>query len=122
MRQSNENFYRVFHVVPLSGRSAFSPFHRCKRIADTIVQSTPNRAIDAYKEVQHDWLVRQDESAHSPNRTSLTGGSACMADPIPIVFIVDDDISVRESLAAPIADAGWFASAQEFLVHRPALS
>lgn len=37
----------------------------------------------------------------------------------PIVFIVDDDISVRESLAPLIADAGWrpivSASAQEFL-------
>lgn len=37
----------------------------------------------------------------------------------PIVFIVDDDISVRESLAALIGTAGWqpetFASAQAFL-------
>jgi FixJ family two-component response regulator len=37
----------------------------------------------------------------------------------PVVFIVDDDISVRESLQALIADAGWrpevFASAVEFL-------
>jgi FixJ family two-component response regulator len=37
----------------------------------------------------------------------------------PIVFIVDDDVSVRESLEPLIADAGWrpevFASAVEFL-------
>lgn len=37
----------------------------------------------------------------------------------PIVFVVDDDISVRESLEALIRCAGWhaetFASAQEFL-------
>jgi len=37
----------------------------------------------------------------------------------PIVFVVDDDISVRESLELLIANAGWqpkiFASAQEFL-------
>jgi FixJ family two-component response regulator len=37
----------------------------------------------------------------------------------PIVFIVDDDISVRESLQALVADAGWlpevFASAEAFL-------
>jgi FixJ family two-component response regulator len=37
----------------------------------------------------------------------------------PTVFIVDDDISVRESLESLIAEAGWrpevFASAQEFL-------
>jgi FixJ family two-component response regulator len=42
-----------------------------------------------------------------------------MSDPTPIVFVVDDDISVRESLDALIRCAGWqpetFASAQEFL-------
>ena len=40
----------------------------------------------------------------------------------PIVFVVDDDISVRKSLELLIESAGWqpetFASAQEFL-HRP---
>jgi FixJ family two-component response regulator len=39
--------------------------------------------------------------------------------PIPIVFVVDDDISVRESLELLIQSAGWqpetFTSAQEFL-------
>ena len=38
----------------------------------------------------------------------------------PIVFVVDDDISVRESLELLIAQSGWrpelFASAEEFLV------
>jgi FixJ family two-component response regulator len=42
-----------------------------------------------------------------------------MPNAIPIVFVVDDDISVRESLESLIRDAGWepeiFASAQEFL-------
>ena len=42
-----------------------------------------------------------------------------MQDAPPIVFVVDDDISVRESLEALIRDAGWqpetFASAREFL-------
>jgi FixJ family two-component response regulator len=37
----------------------------------------------------------------------------------PIVFVVDDDVSVRESLELLIAEAGWrpelFASAEEFL-------
>jgi len=40
----------------------------------------------------------------------------------PIVFVVDDDISVRESLELLIAEAGWrpqlFASAEEFLAHQ----
>ena len=39
----------------------------------------------------------------------------------PIVFVVDDDVSVRESLELMIRHAGWqpqtFASAQEFLAH-----
>src|SRR4051794_23636828 len=42
-----------------------------------------------------------------------------MPDATPIVFIVDDDVSVRESLELLIRVAGWrpetFASAQEFL-------
>jgi FixJ family two-component response regulator len=39
--------------------------------------------------------------------------------PTPIVFIVDDDISIRESLESLVRSAGWqtetFASAKEFL-------
>lgn len=52
-----------------------------------------------------------------------------MAQATPIVFVVDDDVSVRESLEALIRHAGWqaetFASAQAFLallqlgVHAP---
>ena len=41
--------------------------------------------------------------------------------PAPVVFVVDDDISVRESLELLIRSAGWepelFESAQEFLAH-----
>src|SRR5476649_2814524 len=47
-----------------------------------------------------------------------------MSHATPIVFVVDDDISVRESLELLIRCAGWqpetFASAQEFLA-RPRL-
>ena len=43
----------------------------------------------------------------------------------PIVFVVDDDISVRESLELLIQNEGWqpktFASAQEFLDYRRAV-
>jgi FixJ family two-component response regulator len=45
--------------------------------------------------------------------------SSFMAGVTPLVFIVDDDISIRESLELLMADAGWrpevFASAREFL-------
>jgi FixJ family two-component response regulator len=48
-------------------------------------------------------------------------GSSPMSHPVPIVFVVDDDISVRESLELLIQSAGWrpetFASAREFLAH-----
>jgi FixJ family two-component response regulator len=46
-------------------------------------------------------------------------GSSPMAIAKPIVFVVDDDVSVRESLELLIDNEGWqpktFASAQEFL-------
>jgi FixJ family two-component response regulator len=42
-----------------------------------------------------------------------------MADVTPIVYVVDDDVSVREALEALICEAGWqacvFATAREFL-------
>jgi FixJ family two-component response regulator len=46
-----------------------------------------------------------------------------MSQATPIVFVVDDDVSVRESLELLIRSAGWqpetFASAQEFLARSP---
>ena len=49
-----------------------------------------------------------------------------MFEPTPVVFVVDDDVSVRESLESLIQSAGWraetFASAQEFLSHPRALA
>src|SRR5262245_23875409 len=58
-----------------------------------------------------------------PPASGLSPGSGAMQIAEPIVFIVDDDISVRESLQALIADAGWrpevFASAWEFLASPP---
>lgn len=50
--------------------------------------------------------------------------ASLMSQVTPIVFIVDDDISVRESLELLICSAGWqpetFASAQAFLSRPPA--
>jgi FixJ family two-component response regulator len=55
-------------------------------------------------------------------RGSVVGdkaGSKTMAEVTPIVYIVDDDISVREAIEALIREAGWnpcaFASARDFL-------
>ena len=56
-------------------------------------------------------------ASHSPNRTGhdVQGGPPHT----PVVFVVDDDVSVRESLAALIQWAGWrpqtFSSARDFL-------
>jgi RNA polymerase sigma factor (sigma-70 family) len=45
--------------------------------------------------------------------------AALMSSDIPVVFVVDDDVSVRESLELLILAAGWhpetFASAEDFL-------
>src|SRR6516225_2728906 len=46
-------------------------------------------------------------------------GSSPMSTAVSVVFIVDDDVSVRESLELLIQNEGWkpetFATAQEFL-------
>ena len=46
--------------------------------------------------------------------------------PAPIVYVVDDDVSVREALESLIRHAGWqpeiFASADEFLSRPRALT
>jgi FixJ family two-component response regulator len=51
----------------------------------------------------------------------IEAGVLPMSSAIPIVFIVDDDVSVRESMELLIRDEHWkpetFASAQEFLDH-----
>jgi len=48
-----------------------------------------------------------------------------MSQAVPIVFVVDDDVSVRESLELLIRSEGWepqtFASALEFLARPPVL-
>ena len=58
-------------------------------------------------------------NAASAARSSSMQAATSIA--TPIVFVVDDDISVRESLESLIAEAGWrpevFESAQEFLAH-----
>jgi FixJ family two-component response regulator len=50
-----------------------------------------------------------------------SAGTSLRSQDNPIVFVVDDDVSVRESLELLIRFAGWqpevFASAEEFLVH-----
>src|SRR6476469_1802768 len=52
--------------------------------------------------------------------------SASMSQETPVVFVVDDDISVRESLELLIRSAGWqpelFESAKEFLARPRALA
>jgi FixJ family two-component response regulator len=55
----------------------------------------------------------------SPSRAARGLGVVTMSDVSAIVFVVDDDISVRESLELLIKTAGWkpetFASPREFL-------
>jgi RNA polymerase sigma factor (sigma-70 family) len=64
----------------------------------------------------------QMRSTRAPDPGS---GSSPTSHATPIVFVVDDDVSVRESLELLIRYAGWqpetFASAQEFLARARAL-
>jgi len=57
--------------------------------------------------------------SHSSFGIGVKPGAPRMPDAAPIVFIVDDDVSVRESLELLIRWGGWqpetFASAEEFL-------
>jgi FixJ family two-component response regulator len=59
------------------------------------------------------------------NAAHQESGASLMLDSTPVVFIVDDDVSVRESLELLIQTEGWqtqmFASAEEFLA-RPRVS
>jgi FixJ family two-component response regulator len=49
------------------------------------------------------------------------GGANGVAEPKPVVYVVDDDVSLREALQAMVAESGFqpevFASAAEFLRH-----
>ncbi len=69
-------------------------------------------------------LVHLENIINPANATHFETSSLIMSHGTPIVFVVDDDISVRESLELLIRCAGWqpetFASAQEFLA-RPRL-
>jgi FixJ family two-component response regulator len=57
----------------------------------------------------------------SPATAAHANEVVAMPDATSMVFVVDDDVSVRESLELLIRTAGWspetFASAQEFLSH-----
>jgi FixJ family two-component response regulator len=55
----------------------------------------------------------------SPAEARSTSSEPAVARDTPVVFVVDDDVSVRESLELLIVSAGWqpqtFASAEDFL-------
>jgi FixJ family two-component response regulator len=55
----------------------------------------------------------------SPGEAGSESGAAAVSRDMPVVFVVDDDVSVRESLELLILSAGWqpetFASAEDFL-------
>jgi FixJ family two-component response regulator len=72
--------------------------------------------------------VIHESTAHWPYTGHLSRAvrgvkAIAMSDVNGVVFVVDDDISVRESLELLLTHAGWqpriFATAQDFLAHRP---
>ena len=70
-------------------------------------------------------VISQEPRMSSTHLFGPALGAAVMADVTPIVFVVDDDVSVRESLQLLIRCEGWqpraFASTQEFFARPPAL-
>lgn len=58
---------------------------------------------------------------NSVRTVGYESGALPMSDAVPIVFIVDDDVSVRDSLELLVRNENWkpemFASAQQFLNH-----
>jgi FixJ family two-component response regulator len=67
------------------------------------------------------YVSRAPYTGSSP-LTSGSNGVVAMPDPSAVVFVVDDDISVRESLELLIKSAGWrpetFVSAVDFLARQ----
>src|SRR5499427_2279319 len=68
--------------------------------------------------------MRHEEEAMISHRLPITEASTKQSpSPTPIVFVVDDDVSVRESLELLIRCENWqpeiFASAQAFLSRPP---
>ncbi len=63
----------------------------------------------------------QGNTMNATRTPSGVVGGLPMSSAIPIIFIVDDDVSVRESLELLVRNENWqpetFASAQEFLEH-----
>jgi FixJ family two-component response regulator len=70
--------------------------------------------------------ILQETGMGSTHLFSAALGASVRVDVAPIVFVVDDDISVRESLQLLIRCESWqprtFASAQEFFARPPALA
>ena len=70
-------------------------------------------------------IISQGPGMSSTQLFSPALGASVMADVTPIVFVVDDDVSVRESLQRMIRCEGWqpraFASVEEFFAWPPAV-
>jgi FixJ family two-component response regulator len=64
-------------------------------------------------------VTRAPDAGTAGSSTGTSHPTASGILTMPLVFVVDDDVSVRESLELLIQDAGWqpelFASAQDFL-------
>lgn len=70
-------------------------------------------------------VISQGPRMSSTHLFSPALGTSVMADVTPIVFVTDEDVSVRESLQRMIRCEGWqprtFASVEEFFARPPAV-
>ena len=87
------------------------PARRVERRVGVAVDNMNTRTASVTREANAGTLTLASRSVSLDTRP----------DDLPIVFVVDDDVSVRESLESLIKTAGWlaalFASGQEFLAH-----
>src|SRR5712691_1583760 len=64
-------------------------------------------------------ILGREGDMSSPGEARSESRAPVISHDIPVVFVVDDDVSVRESLEVLILSAGWqpetFESAEEFL-------
>jgi FixJ family two-component response regulator len=97
------------------------------RTLDGGCREKPQRQFDGGKLIELQRTVSvpftQEVSMGGVNAPGHVSRLSAKPEAAPIVFVVDDDISVRESLDALIRDAGWrpklFESARDFLARTP---
>src|ERR1700730_2523168 len=104
------------HLHHGASRSVAASTPHCRRRGGVLVQTVQRHRLSrrAHRSAGDEAIMMSDASSRMEVGT--------MSEVTATVFVVDDDISVRESLELLIRMAGWepetFESARDFLSHR----